>query len=403
MRLSTQSYYQRSIAAMLDQQSALSRIQNQVASGKKITSPADDPIAAVHVMELERSKQEYEQYDKNSALTRNRLNLEESAIADASTVLQRVRELILQASNTGTLTDQDRESIAVELQSRLEQLQDIGNRKDGNGEYLFGGFSTLTQPFVGASSGNVVYAGDQGARVLQVGPTQRIADSHSGFDLFMNVPEGNGTFYTRAGAANAGSGSINVGSVTNPAAWVRDDYTLTFTAADAWEITDTATPVPNVVASGAYAPGDAIDFNGVRVVVSGTPAVGDTFSINESHTESVFDTVDRVIDVLRDPANTPVAMAQLSTALEGSLQQIDQASDHMLGIRGQVGARLSALDTADSAREDVTIDIAASLSDLQDLDYAEALARMNQQLVGLQAAQLSYSQISQLSLFNYLK
>ncbi len=403
MRLSTQSYYQRSIAAMLDQQSALSRIQNQVASGKKITSPADDPIAAVHIMELERSKQEYGQYDKNSALARNRLNLEESAIADAGTVLQRVRELILQASNTGTLTDQDRNSIAVELQSRLEQLQDIGNRKDGNGEYLFAGFSTLTQPFVGASSGNVVYAGDQGSRVLQVGPTQRIADSHSGFDLFMNIPQGNGTFYTRAGAANTGNGSINVGSVTNPAAWVRDNYTLTFTAADTWEITDTATPTPNVVATGTYTPGNAIDFNGVRVAISGTPAAGDTFSINESRNESVFDTVDRVIDVLRNPANTPAAMAQLSTTLEGSLQQIDQASDHMLGVRGQVGARLSSLDTADAAREDVGIDIAASLSDLQDLDYAEALARMNQQLVGLQAAQLSYSQIAQLSLFNYLK
>ena len=403
MRLSTQSYYQRSIAAMLDQQSALSRIQNQVASGKKITSPADDPIAAVHIMELERSKQEYGQYDKNSALARNRLNLEESAIADAGTVLQRVRELILQASNTGTLTDQDRNSIAVELQSRLEQLQDIGNRKDGNGEYLFAGFSTLTQPFVGASSGNVVYAGDQGSRVLQVGPTQRIADSHSGFDLFMNIPQGNGTFYTRAGAANTVNGSINVGSVTNPAAWVRDNYTLTFTAADTWEITDTATPTPNVVATGTYTPGNAIDFNGVRVAISGTPAAGDTFSINESRNESVFDTVDRVIDVLRNPANTPAAMAQLSTTLDGSLQQIDQASDHMLGVRGQVGARLSSLDTADADREDVGIDIAASLSDLQDLDYAEALARMNQQLVGLQAAQLSYSQIAQLSLFNYLK
>ena len=115
MRLSTQSYYSRSIAAMLDQQSALSKIQNQVASGKKVSSPADDPIAAVHIMELERSKQEYAQYDKNSSLARNRLSLEESAIADAGTVLQRVRELILQASNTGTLTDEDRESIALRV------------------------------------------------------------------------------------------------------------------------------------------------------------------------------------------------------------------------------------------------------------------------------------------------
>jgi flagellar hook-associated protein 3 FlgL len=93
----------------------------------------------------------------------------------------------------------------------------------------------------------------------------------------------------------------------------------------------------------------------------------------------------------------------MTSTLERSLQQVDQASDHLLGVRGQVGARLSSLDTADSAREDVNIDIASALSDLQDLDYAEALARMNQQVVGLQAAQLSYSQISQLSLFNYLR
>ena len=97
MRLSTQSYYSRSISAMLDQQSALSKIQNQVASGRRISTPADDPIAAVHVMELERSKLEYSQYEKNSSLARNRLNLEENSMADAGTVLQRVRELVLQA------------------------------------------------------------------------------------------------------------------------------------------------------------------------------------------------------------------------------------------------------------------------------------------------------------------
>ena len=403
MRLSTQSYYSRSISAMLDQQAALSKIQNQVASGRKVNSPADDPIAAVHIMELERSKQEYGQYEKNSALARNRLNLEEGALADAGTVLQRVRELILQASNTGTLTDRDRESIAVELQSRLEQMQDIGNRKDGNGEYLFSGFSTLTQPFAGASSGNVVYSGDQGARLLQVGPTQRVADGHSGYDLFMNIPAGNGTFHTHATATNTGNGSISVGSVANPSAWVPDDYTLTFTDATTWEVTDTAMPTPNVVASGTYTSGDPIDFNGARIVISGEPAAGDSFSINEDVGEDVFRMIDRVVDALRTPAETPAATAQLTSTLERSLQQVDQASDHFLGIRGQVGSRLSALDTADSAREDVNIDIDSSLSDLRDLDYAEALARMNQQMVGLQAAQLSYSQISQLSLFNYLR
>src|SRR5437868_658528 len=117
MRLSTQAYYNNSIAAMLDQQSALSKVQNQVATGKRVNTPADDPIAAVHILELERSKVESAQYDKNSALARSRLNLEEQSLSDAGSLLGRVRDLVLQASNIGTLTDNDRESIAVELAS----------------------------------------------------------------------------------------------------------------------------------------------------------------------------------------------------------------------------------------------------------------------------------------------
>jgi flagellar hook-associated protein 3 FlgL len=72
-------------------------------------------------------------------------------------------------------------------------------------------------------------------------------------------------------------------------------------------------------------------------------------------------------------------------------------------VRAQIGTRLSALDSADASREAMDIDTASALSDLRDLDYAQALTKMNQQLVGLQAAQLSYSKISNLSLFNYLR
>lgn len=403
MRLSTQSYYSRSISAMLDQQSALSKIQNQVASGRKINSPADDPIAAVHVMELERSKQESAQYEKNSSIARSRLNLTEQSLTDAGTMLQRVRELILQSANTATMTDADRQSIVVELEGLLSQAQDIANSKDSNGEYLFAGFSTLTQPFSGAASGNLVYSGDQGSRVLQVGPAQRIADSISGFDVFMKIPSGNGTFDTAVSAGNTGTGMISTGSVTNPAAWVPDDYTLTFTSATTWEVTDSATPTPTVVATGAYTSGTPIAFNGVQFVVSGTPAAGDAFEITRSRSEDIFSTLNDLLATLRQPAGSPAAGARLSSDLNGALEQIDQAQDHFLGIRAQVGSRLSALDSADASLEDRSIDLDTSLSELRDLDYAEALARMNQQMTGLQAAQLSYSQISQLSLFNYLR
>lgn len=402
MRISTLGFSLGSLSAMMEQQSSLAKLQNQMALGLRVTSPADDPIAFVHIQELQRSQSESEQFAKNSTLAKNRLSLEEQAFVDMSSAMGRVRELVVSAGNTGTLSDADRESIATELAQRLDEIQDIANRQDGNGEYLFSGYSTRTQPFTGGQGTPINYVADQGARQLQISSTQRIADSHNGYQVFVNIPEGNGTFATAVNMGNTGSGSIDVGSVVDRANWVPDDYTITFTSPTAYEITDGAVPA-NVVQTGTYTAGSAITFNGVSVTVSGAPATGDTFTVNRSRNESVFDTIGEVVDLLRQPAGNATANAKLTSTLSGSLQQLDQATDHFLGVRAQVGTRLAALDSADASRESMDIDTASALSDLRDLDYAQALTKMNQQLVGLQAAQLSYSKISNLSLFNYLR
>jgi flagellar hook-associated protein 3 FlgL len=390
-----------SVNAMLDQQSALARLQNQVALGLRVSSPADDPIASVHILELQRAQSESEQFGKNSTLAQNRLSLEEQAMVDTGNVMTRVRELVIQAGNVGTLSNSDRESIATELAARLDELHDVANRQDGSGEYLFAGYSTKTKPFAGGEGSAISYIADQGNRQLQISSTQRVADSHNGFDVFMNIPEGNGTFATRVSSTNTGSGAIDIGSVVDRPSWVPDDYTITFTSATTYSVTDSATPA-NVVTTGNYTAGSPIQFNGVSVSVTGAPASGDTFSVERSQTKDIFATIGDVVAALRTPAGNATANAKLSSGLTGSLQQLDQASDHFLSIRAQVGVRLSTLDSVDASREATDIDLASSLSDLRDLDYAQALTKMNQQLVGLQAAQLSYTKISGLSLFNYL-
>ncbi|HEY5754329.1 MAG TPA: flagellar hook-associated protein FlgL [Steroidobacter sp.] len=402
MRMSTLGFSMGSLSAMMTQQSGLAKLQNQVALGLRVSTPADDPIAYVHIQELQRSQSESEQFAKNSTLAKNRLSLEEQAFVDTSNVMTRVRELVVQAGNTGTLSDTDRQSIATELAARLDELQAVANRQDGNGEYLFSGYSTKTQPFSGGDGTPINYVADQGARQLQISTTQRIADSHNGFEVFVDIPEGNGTFATAVNMSNTGSGVIDVGSVVDRASWVPDDYTITFTSPTAYQITDGATPA-NVVQTGAYTSGSAITFNGVSVTVTGAPATGDTFTVNQSGNESIFETLGDLVNLLNTPAaGNPAANAKLTSTLQGSLQQLDQANDHFLGVRAQVGTRLATLDSVDASREAMDIDTASTLSDLRDLDYAEALTKMNQQLVGLQAAQMSYSKISNLSLFNYL-
>jgi flagellar hook-associated protein 3 FlgL len=403
MRLSSLGFSMGSVTAMLDQQSALAKLQNQVALGTRVTTPADDPIAAVHILELQRAQSESEQFAKNSTLAKNRLSIEEQSMIDVGNVLNRVRELMVQAGNVGTLSNNDRLSIATELSARLDELQDIANRQDGNGEYLFSGYATKTKPFSGGDGTPISYVADQGERQLAISTTQRVADSHNGFDVFVDIPEGNCTFSTAVNMANTGSGSIDIGSVVDRTAWVPDDYTITFTSATTYQVTDSATPTPNVVTTGTYTAGSAIQFNGVSVTIKGTPAVGDTFSVEQSRSEDIFQTVGDVISILRQPAGNAVANAKLSSTLSGSLQQLDQATDHFLGVRAQIGVRLATLDSVDGSREAMDIDMASALSDLRDLDYAQALTQMNQQLVGLQAAQLSYTKISGLSLFNYLR
>ena len=201
---------------------------------------------------------------------------------------------------------------------------------------------------------------------------------------------------------NTGSGAIDIGSVVNRPNWVPDDYTITFTSATAYQITDGATPA-NVVQNGAYTAGSPIAFNGVSVTITGAPQTGDTFEVNQSRSESIFDTIGEVVSLLNAPAGNATANAKLTSTLRNSLQQLDQANDHFLGIRAQVGVRLATLDSVEASREAMDIDLKSTLSDLRDLDYADAIAKMNQQLVGLQAAQMSYSKISNLSLFNYLR
>jgi flagellar hook-associated protein 3 FlgL len=401
MRLSSLGFSMGSVSAMLEQQSALARLQNQVALGTRVTTPADDPIAAVHILELQRAQSESEQFAKNSTLAKNRLSLEEQSMIDVGSVLTRVRELMVQAGNVGTLSNNDRLSIATELAARLDELQDVANRQDGNGEYLFSGYATKTQPFSGGDGTPISYVADQGERQLAISTTQRVADSHNGFDVFVDIPEGNGTFHTAVNMGNTGSGAIDIGSVVDRNSWMPDDYTITFTSATAYEITDGATPA-NVVTTGTYTAGSAIQFNGVSVTIKGQPAVGDSFSVEQSRSEDIFQTIGDVISILREPAGNAVANAKLSSTLSGSLQQLDQATDHFLGVRAQIGVRLATLDSVDASREARDVDLASSLSDLRDLDYAEALTKMNQQIVGLQAAQLSYTKISGLSLFNYL-
>ncbi|MCC6632051.1 MAG: flagellar hook-associated protein FlgL [Gammaproteobacteria bacterium] len=395
-RVSTAGMHDAAILQILAQQSKLSYTQSQVASGKRVLSPADDPVATTQIIDLTRARAQMEQYGKNTVAATNRLQTAESALADVGSLLQRVRELTLQAGNVTNDTTA-LASIRTELRARVEELQGIANRRDASGDYLFSGYSAQVTPFSRGPTG-VSYAGDQGVRQLQIGPDQTVAVSFPGQRVFLDIPEGNGTFTTATGV-HTGAGSIDTGQIVNAAAWVPGNYTLRFNTPGSWDVVDSTNAV---IASGAYQAGSAINFNGAQVVVSGAPAAGDTFVIAPASKQDMFSTLDDLGNALSANLQDPAERSQLYTNLSAALLQIDQGLTNVLDLRADVGARLSMIDAATESRENLDVNLQKSLSEMQDLDYAEAISRMNQQMVALQAAQAAYTRLGQMSLFDYL-
>jgi len=401
MRISTAGMHRTSISAILDKQVALSRTQNQVATGKKFQSAAEDPIGATRVAGLERKLADNAQYERNSNIIQSRLSYEEQTLADITSVLQSARDSALAGGNAA-LGQAERKMIATQVRQNLAALMEMANRQDANGEYLFAGTSTATRPFVQGASG-ISYQGDPTTRQIRISSTQSLADVHAGVDAFMGIAERNGVFRTTVAGTNAGNAYIGVGVVTDPAAWVADNYTLQFTSATDWQVVDDGTPTPAVIASGSgFISGQDIAFRGVSVTVTGAPVAGDSFGISPAQDTDVFAMLDQLASTLEgDPAiagSEPEFQAQLGA----SLANLDAGLERVVSVRAEVGARLQAIDTAAEFRDSEEVDLQSLISDIRDVDYASAISQLNQQYTSLQAAQAAYSKFAQLSLFDYL-
>ena len=398
MRISTSQIYNAGIESIQRQQAELNKTQLQLASGKQMLAPSDDPAGAVQALQFRESIARLDQFERNGALAEGRLNHEESVLAQAMDSLQRVRELAVQGNNA-TQTPETRAAIAQEVRQQLDQLYQLANTRDANGEYLFGGFASLDAPFAATGAGVVYNGGDQ-AREVAISDIRRVALGDPGDAVFMGMAEGNGRFVVTEGAANTGSGVVQTLATTDGAAWDGTPRSIEFTAADAWEARD---PDGNVVAAGAYAPGETIAFEGLSVGLQGTPAAGDTFELRPAGTRDMFSVYQDLADALEQPLTGAGDQARQSGAIGRVLADLDQAVGHISAVRSTVGARLNAIDSQATQRESEQLELNRTLSEIEDLDYAEAISRFNLRMVGLQAAQQSYSMLSRMSLFDFIR
>ncbi len=438
MRVSSGMIFDAGVASINRQTSSLLHLQQQLASGRRILTPSDDPVAAARALEVTQASDVAAQFKQNQNYASSALGLEEVQLGSAGDVLARVRELAVQAGNT-SLAASDRKAIAAELRARFEEMLGIANVTDGTGNHIFAGFMSAAKPFGGTvesilSGGEIGYAGDDGQRKLQISPTRFLEVSDSGNDVFKRVRNGNGYFATGYAAGNTGTGVVDSGSITDPAKWnalADKNFSISFGVDNAvvppvtyYDIVDTASgnsmltglaPVlPPTAATGqrVYQSGQPIilkslgleppfDFGG-SVLISGAPADNDSFGIAPSSSQSVFATLANLVGALEAPAGTPAANARLGSEIGFALTNLDHASDNILRIRAQIGSRMNEVESLAGLNDELALQYQQTLSDLQDLDYAKAISDLTRKQTDLEAAQQSFIRISQLSLFNYL-
>lgn len=182
MRISTSTIYQQGAARISDVQTNLVKTQQQLSTGRRILTPADDPVAAARALDVTQSQSVNAQYATNRQAAVSSLTAVDNTLASVTSVLQDAKTLTVNAGN-GSLSNSDRSSLATQLSSDLDQLLGLANTTDGIGNYLFSGYQTGTQPFVKTATG-AQYNGDQGQRQVQVDSSRQMAVSDSGQAIF---------------------------------------------------------------------------------------------------------------------------------------------------------------------------------------------------------------------------
>lgn len=408
MRISSSAIHDVNVNQLNQQQGKMLHTQQQLASGRRMLTPADDPFASARALEISQSDSANTQFVTNRNAARHSTSMAETILQSVTSLLQDVRTSAV-GDGSGVLTQPDRMALAEDLRGRLEELVGLANSTDGVGNYLFSGFQGRTQPFVKGHHG-IQYMADDGQRVIQVDSSRQLATSDSGADIFMRIRNGNGKFSVGASNYNKGSGIFSQGVVNNAGWLTGHDYRISFQTRlidgeenKTYDIEDLTTQ-EMLSKDNRYVDGQIISFDGMQLNIKGEPEDCDEFYITPSENESLFKTLSDLIVALKsgNSLGGAPAAAQYTNSVNRALNNIDRGLQNISTIRTSLGSRLRELDALHETGEDLGLQYKTKLSELQDVDFNKAVSELNQQQTSLTAAQKSFKQVSDLSLFNYL-
>ncbi|MBH0038092.1 flagellar hook-associated protein FlgL [Pseudoalteromonas sp. SWN166] len=417
MRLSNNLMYQNNINKILDNQQGVANAQERVTTGEKYLTTSEAPAAISQGMLYSNKIQTNEQYTKNINQLSGRLETEETILQSINTNIQQAQELTIQAGN-GAYTKDDLKSIASELSGIQQTLANLMNTRSEDGKFIFSGYQDSTQPYqFDSAAGEYTYNGDQGQHQITIAEGVSIKASDNGFDTFektnarLNVESNTASFSGSITAASVyvdgqaefdkfhqanynadptASATANTFSVlVSPGATATDPQT--------YEIyRDGAALIPAVTGEVTDEP---IDFAGMKIEFEGSAPGQLDFSLEKPGKENVLNTLQSLITGLNDGT---LEGDDFQEVLADGLVQLQNASEQVVFTQASLGGRMNAVDSVSDSNLAQDIQNKSNLSDLVEVDMAEAISELTKQETALQASQATFGRLTNLSLFDYL-
>jgi flagellar hook-associated protein 3 FlgL len=408
MRITTNLIYNQNLRSIDTNQGNLVDIQQQLATGKKLLRPSDDPVGAAQVIRLTEELDKITQYQRNNDLTSSALEQQETALRSINDVVNRARVLTVQSGN-GILAGQDRKAIGAEIEQIRDQVLDLMNTRNASGDYVFSGYQSSNQAFEfnpSASGDKVSFLGDDGENQIQISDSVILQSTSSGKSIFQEV-FARFNFEVTAQSAGVSVETAKIdeqGTFDNfhkqnfdPVNTPNNQYRFDVLAGDQVAVTNVGTG--NVVSTQPFQSGQPVRFAGMEFNFNGSTGDSLEISLNRPQKKNLAETLNDMFIALTSDS---ISESDFVNAIDNTLVGLDNGLEKMSFEVSSIGARLNIAQSIKEANLDSELSLQSARSSIQDVDFAKASTEFAKQETALEAAFKSFPRVVNLSLFNYI-
>lgn len=400
MRIPTYLQNKHQIDMLTRQYEKIGDIQSKVSSGKNLINSSDDPVSAYHIKSIKNYMDYISSYKNSISMAQNRTALFESTMNGSLNEVSRAVELVKSAQND-TLNNNDRKSIASELEGVLVNLTNYANTRDVNGDYIYAGTNTRVKPFT-QESGVFQYVGSHDVSKLYASDASAVTYNESGYAIFGDIKLGNGVATITQGAtANIGTAETSVCDILDTTQLTTDTYTVSFVTNSAgklaYQVVGSASgqiipapPLTTPLDAPEYKSGDRLTFAGLSFAIKGTPDLADQFVVSPSPKQNALETVRQIINLLKQPLQNSVDKAAYHQKLGELSASLTSVSQHFTESLSDIGYRSKELERISVANETEMNDQEIMLSKFESADTYTLISELSQRMTSLELTQQTY-------------